>query len=66
LAIGALARAGAAFGERAWIDAAAAAADHVLRTNRDAEGALVRASLDGRASTAVATAADLGLLADGL
>ena len=66
LAIAALARAGAAFGERAWIDSAAAAADHVLRTNRDAEGALVRASLDGRASTAVATAADLGLLADGL
>lgn len=66
LAIGALARAGAAFGERAWIDAAAAAADHVLRVNRNAAGALVRTSLDGRASAAVATAADLGLLADGL
>lgn len=66
LAVGALARAGAAYGEQTWIDAAAAAADHVLRINRDAEGALVRASLDGRASAAVATAADLGLLADGL
>ena len=66
LAIGALARAGAALGEQAWIDAAAGAADAVLRVNRDADDALVRASLDGRASTAVATAADLGLLADGL
>jgi uncharacterized protein YyaL (SSP411 family) len=66
LAIGALARAGAAYGEHGWIDAAAAAADHVLRVNRDAAGALVRTSLDGRASAAVATPADLGLLADGL
>ncbi|MGH3690914.1 MAG: thioredoxin domain-containing protein, partial [Microbacterium sp.] len=57
LAIGALARAGAAFGEWGWIDAAASAADEVLRVNRDADGALVRASLDGRASAAVATAA---------
>lgn len=66
LAIGSLARAGAAYGEQGWIDAAAAAADHVLRVNRDAAGALVRTSLDGRASAAVATPADLGLLADGL
>lgn len=66
LAIGALSRAGAAFGERAWIDAAAVAADHVLRVNRNAAGALVRTSLDGRASAAVTTPADLGLLADGL
>ncbi|WP_337003800.1 MULTISPECIES: thioredoxin domain-containing protein [unclassified Microbacterium] len=66
LAIGALARAGAALREQSWIDAAASAADEVLRGNRDAAGALVRASLDGRASAAVATAADLGLLADGL
>ncbi len=66
LAIGALSRAGAAFGEQTWIDAAASAAEHVLHVNRDDRGALVRASLDGRASAAVATAADLGLLADGL
>ncbi|PRA79109.1 thioredoxin domain-containing protein [Microbacterium sp. MYb66] len=66
LAIGALARAGARLGEQSWIDAAAAAADHVLRINRDDRGVLVRASLEGRASAAVATAADLGLLADGL
>lgn len=66
LAIGALARAGAAFGEQGWVEAAAAAAAEVLRVNRDAGGALVRSSLDGRAAAAVATGADLGLLADGL
>ena len=66
LAIGALARTGAAWGEQGWIDAAASAADEVLRVNRSTDGALVRASLDGRASAAVVTAADLGLFADGL
>lgn len=66
LAIGALARAGASLGEASWIDAARHAAEAVLATNRDAHGALVRASLDGTASAAVATPSDLGLLADGL
>ncbi|WP_341944975.1 DUF255 domain-containing protein [Microbacterium sp. LWH11-1.2] len=66
LAIGALARAGARLGEPSWIGASEAAAAHVLRVNRGAGGALVRASLDGGASGAVATAADLGLLAEGL
>ncbi|MEV8250623.1 DUF255 domain-containing protein [Microbacterium sp. NPDC076768] len=66
LAIGALARAGSALGERRWIAAAAEAASHVLSTNRNSDGALVRASLDGRASGAVATAGDLALLANGL
>jgi len=66
LAIGALARAGAALAEQPWIDAAATAADRVLRANRNPAGALVRTSLEGRASAAVATPADLGLLADGL
>lgn len=66
LAIGALARAGSRLGEASWIDAAEAAASAVLRVNRDSRGALVRASLEGEASPAVATAADLGLLADGL
>lgn len=66
LAIAALARAGAALGEDAWIADAAEAAAAVLGTNRGADGALVRASLDGRPSAAVATAADLALLADGL
>lgn len=66
LAIGALARAGARRGEPSWIAAATQAAETVLRVNRGAGGELVRASLDGVASDAVATAADLALLADGL
>lgn len=66
LAIGALARAGAALGEPSWVGAAASAATYVLTTNRDAAGRLVRMSLDGEASSAVATVADLGLLAEGL
>ncbi|WP_460797464.1 thioredoxin domain-containing protein [Microbacterium sp. GXF0217] len=66
LAIGALARAGAALEEAAWVEAAVAAASFVLATNRGDDGRLVRLSLDGSASRAVATAADLGLLADGL
>ena len=66
LAIGALSRAGAALGEPGWIAAAADAARAVLAANRDGSGALVRTSLDGVASAAVATRADLGLFADGL
>ncbi|MGM7699560.1 thioredoxin domain-containing protein [Microbacterium sp. A84] len=66
LAIGALAQAGAALDERSWVDAAAEAASFVLSVNRSPEGRLVRASLDGVASTAVATLADVGLFADGL
>ena len=66
LAIGALARAGARLGESAWIDAAALAAERVLTINRSVDGALVRSSLDGVAADAVATQADVGLLADGL
>ncbi|MFJ2544505.1 thioredoxin domain-containing protein [Microbacterium sp. NPDC087589] len=66
LAIAALARAGARLGEPSWIAKAEDAAAYVLRVNRDAAGALVRASLDGIASQAVATASDVALLADGL
>jgi len=66
LAIGALARAGAVLGEKVWVDAAADAAAHVLAVNRDAQGHLVRSSLGGVAADAVATAADVGLLAEGL
>ncbi|GGM55712.1 thioredoxin domain-containing protein [Microbacterium saperdae] len=66
LAIGALARSGARWGEPSWIDAAARAAETVLRVNRGADGEFVRTSLDGVASAAVATGADLALLADGL
>ncbi len=66
LAIGALARAGTRLREQEWVDAAAAAAAHVLEVNRAAAGELLRSSLDGEAATAVATSADIGLLADGL
>ncbi|MEJ1088443.1 DUF255 domain-containing protein [Microbacterium sp. Mu-80] len=66
LAIGALARAGARLEEPDWVQAAAAAASDVLRTNRGERGELVRSSLDGAAADAVATTADLGLLAEGL
>ncbi len=66
LAIGALARAGSRLGEPTWVAEAEDAAAYVLRVNRDTAGALVRASLDGVASRAVATAADVALLADGL
>nr|WP_201470315.1 DUF255 domain-containing protein [Microbacterium hydrocarbonoxydans] len=66
LAIAALARAGVAWAEPEWVRAAVDAAEHVLRVNRDAAGDLVRASLDGVASRAVATTADAALLADGL
>lgn len=66
LAIAALARAGAALGEETWIEAAEGAASEVLQTNRGDGGELVRSSLDGVASGAVATVADLGLFAEGL
>jgi len=66
LAIGALARAGAAFGEPAWIEAARWAADAVLETNVAADGRLVRASLDEVPSRSPATLADYGQLAGGL
>ncbi|MBF4619213.1 thioredoxin domain-containing protein [Clavibacter sp. VKM Ac-2873] len=66
LAIGALARAGRAFDRPAWIAAACAAADMLLAEHVRADGSLVRASIDGRTSPAVATLEDHGMLADGL
>jgi uncharacterized protein YyaL (SSP411 family) len=63
LAIGALAEAGVRFGRPDWIAAAATAADAL--PVRD-DGRLVRSSLDGRASDAVATLEDYGGLAGGL
>lgn len=66
LAIGALARAGRAFDRPAWIQAARDAADMLLAEHVRADGSLVRASIDGRVSPAVATLEDHGMLADGL
>lgn len=66
LAIGALAEAGARLGEARWIAAARAAADRVLEAHLGADGALTRASLDGRVSSAPATLEDVGMLAGGL
>jgi hypothetical protein len=65
LAIGALASAGASLARPHWIAAAAGAADYLLEHHVRADG-LVRASIDGRVSSAVATLEDSGLLADGL
>lgn len=71
LAIGALARAGARWGEPHWIAAAEDAARTVLRDNRAPDAGsgirgLVRASLEGTPSAAAATLADYGQLARGL
>jgi uncharacterized protein YyaL (SSP411 family) len=64
LAIGALADAGVRFARAEWIEAARDAADAVLAHTGD--GTLLRASLDGRPSDAVATLEDYGGLAGGL
>jgi uncharacterized protein len=63
LAIGALADAGRRFDRPDWVDAAVAAADAL--PVRD-DGRLVRSSLDGRASDAIATLEDYGGVAGGL
>ena len=65
LAIGALAAAGTRLGEPAWIELAADVADAVVDAHLRRDG-LLRASLDGRPSDAVATLEDFGGLADGL
>ncbi|MFW8744872.1 hypothetical protein ACOI9R_32510, partial [Mesorhizobium japonicum] len=62
LAIGALADAGRRFGRPDWIAAAAAADALPVRD----DGRLVRSSLDGRTSHAVATLEDYGGVAGGL
>ncbi|GAA1056576.1 thioredoxin domain-containing protein [Agromyces luteolus] len=66
LAIGALARAGQVFGDADAIASARRAADRLLAEHVRADGTLVRASLDGRASSAPATLEDTGMLAGGL
>ena len=65
LAIRGLAEAGTRLGESAWLRLADEAADAVLALHRR-DGTLLRASLDGRPSSAVATLEDWGGLADGL
>lgn len=66
LAIGALAQAGSLWQRPGWLAAAREAADHLLELHLLPDGRLVRASLDGIASDAVATLEDHGLLATGL
>ncbi|RXZ40966.1 thioredoxin domain-containing protein, partial [Agromyces binzhouensis] len=66
LAIGALARAGQVFGDAEAISTARRAADRLLVDHVRGDGTLVRASLDGRASSAPATLEDTGMLAGGL
>lgn len=66
LAIGALARAGVAFGYAAWVDAALAVSDALVADHVRPDGSLVRATLDGRSSDAVATLEDHGMFASGL
>ncbi|WP_382304119.1 thioredoxin domain-containing protein [Herbiconiux sp. UC225_62] len=72
LAIGALARASLVFGRDDWAMAAEHAADYLIEAHMADGGGgavgtrLVRASIDGRVSTAAATLEDYGMLADGL
>ncbi|WP_308799147.1 thioredoxin domain-containing protein [Agromyces silvae] len=66
LAIGALARAGAAFGDPAVIQTARRAAESLTAAHLRADGTLVRASRDGRASEARPALEDTGMLAEGL
>jgi uncharacterized protein YyaL (SSP411 family) len=66
LAIGALATAGLAFADDTALGLARGAADFLLQQHRREDGALVRASIDGRLSPAVATLEDYGMLAGGL
>ena len=66
LAIEALATAGFACRRLDWIDGARAAADYLIERHLRADGTLLRASIEGRISTAVATLEDYGMLAGGL
>ncbi len=66
LAISALARAGFAFSNLDLTIAARRAADYLLEHHERGDGTLVRASIEGRASTAQATLEDFGMCAHGL
>ncbi|TFD91275.1 thioredoxin domain-containing protein [Cryobacterium serini] len=66
LAIQALARAGFAFDQPDLVAAARRAADYLHAHHERADGTLVRASVDGRTSTAKATLEDYGMYSRGL
>ncbi|MDR6908076.1 uncharacterized protein YyaL (SSP411 family) [Agromyces sp. 3263] len=66
LAVGALARAGFVLGDDRAVGAARRAADFLRDHHVRDDGTLVRASLDGEASTAAATLEDTGMFAGGL
>jgi uncharacterized protein YyaL (SSP411 family) len=65
LAIEALADAGELLGRPEWVDAARTAADYLLTTHR-VDGRLIRATSNGRPSTAAATLEDYGMFTGGL
>ncbi|WP_193509029.1 thioredoxin domain-containing protein [Cryobacterium sp. BB736] len=66
MAIEALTFAGFHLDRPDWVDAARTAADWLRKHHVRADGSLVRASVDGRLSDAVATLEDYGLFAGGL
>ncbi|MCU1415561.1 MAG: thioredoxin protein [Microbacteriaceae bacterium] len=66
LAIDALALAGFAFDRPEWVEGARHAAEFLLANHLREDGTLIRASIDGRRSDAVATLEDYGMLAGGL
>ena len=66
LAIEALALAGFSLDRPEWIEGARGAADYLIEHHLPAGDTLLRASIDGRASTATATLEDYGMLAAGL
>jgi hypothetical protein len=65
LAMAALAEAGALFDEPAWIEAAIACADLLVRVHLDDHGRLVRASRDGRAGRHPGVLEDYADVAEG-
>ncbi len=66
LAIEALALAGFALDRPEWTEAARGSADNLIEHHLNPDGSLLRASIDGRVSTAKATLEDYGMLAAGL
>ncbi|MEU6813265.1 thioredoxin domain-containing protein [Streptomyces sp. NPDC046860] len=65
LAVAALAEAGAYFGRPDLVEAAVAAADHLVRVHLDEHGRLTRTSRDGRAGTNAGVLEDYADVAEG-